>query len=125
MKREKMSKFLSTHVKVLCNVLAGLVQLVLVQDDVEHFRRTLRQLLGRHQLHVYVAGLRLEEQQHALQRSMALILDGNSEIGSHVRSNLCYLICLRHLIISGAVTNRTYGICPKLPSNISTMQRPI
>ena len=30
---------------------------------------------------------------------MVLTLDGNSEIGAHVRSNLCYLICLRHLII--------------------------
>ena len=29
---------------------------------------------------------------------MVLLLDGNSEIGAHVRSNLCYLICLRHLI---------------------------
>ena len=27
---------------------------------------------------------------------MVLILDGNPEIGAHVRSNLCYLICLRH-----------------------------
>ena len=33
----------------------------------------------------------------------ALILDGNSEIGAHVRSNLCYLICLRHLIRPRAV----------------------
>ena len=31
-------------------------------------------------------------------------LDGNPEIGAHVRSNLCYLICLRHLIRSRAVT---------------------
>ena len=30
--------------------------------------------------------------------TMVLILDGNPEIGAHVRSNLCYLICLRHLI---------------------------
>ena len=60
MKREKMSKFLSTHVKVLCNVLAGLVQLVLVQDDVKHLRRTLGQLLGRHQLDVDVTRLSLE-----------------------------------------------------------------
>ena len=28
---------------------------------------------------------------------MVLILDGNSEIGEDVRSNVCYLICLRHL----------------------------
>ena len=34
--------------------------------------------------------------------SMVLILDGNSEIGAHVRSNLCYFICLRHLIRSRA-----------------------
>ena len=34
--------------------------------------------------------------------SMVLKLDGNSEIGAHV----CYLICLRHLIRSKAVTIR-------------------
>ena len=28
---------------------------------------------------------------------MVLILDGISEISVHVGSNLCYLICLRHL----------------------------
>ena len=27
-----------------------------------------------------------------------MVLDGNSEIGAHVRSNLCYLICLRNLL---------------------------
>ena len=30
--------------------------------------------------------------------SMVLILDGISKIGAYVRSNLCYLICLRLLI---------------------------
>ena len=40
-----------------------------------------------------------------------VILDGNSEIGGHVRSNLFYLTCLRHLIKSRAVTNRIF--CPK------------
>ena len=35
-----------------------------------------------------------------------LILDGNSELGARVRSNLCYLICFRHLLGSRAVTNR-------------------
>ena len=29
---------------------------------------------------------------------VVLIFDGNLEIGAHVRSILCYLICLRHLI---------------------------
>ena len=37
---------------------------------------------------------------------MVLISDGNSEIDAHVRSNLCYVICLRHLINSRVVTNR-------------------
>ena len=37
---------------------------------------------------------------------MVLILDGNSEKGAYVRSNLCYLICLRHFIRSRVVTNR-------------------
>ena len=37
-----------------------------------------------------------------------LILYGDSNIGTHVRSNLCYLICLRHLLISREVTNRIF-----------------
>ena len=37
---------------------------------------------------------------------MVLLLDGNPEIGA-IRSNLCYLICLGHLIRLKAVTNRT------------------
>ena len=40
--------------------------------------------------------------------SMVSKLDGNSEIGAHVRSNLCYTICLRHLIIWRAFTNRIF-----------------
>ena len=36
---------------------------------------------------------------------MVRILDGNSEIGAHVRSNLCFLICLRRFIKSREVTN--------------------
>ena len=65
--------------------------------------------------------------------SMVLILDGNLEIGApHVRSNICYLICLRHLIGSRAVTNRICSLRKDLfsfvrahhvlsyPSNIST-----
>ena len=39
---------------------------------------------------------------------MVLILDGNSEIGAHVGSNICYLICLRHLIRSRVVSNSIY-----------------
>ena len=31
---------------------------------------------------------------------MVLILDGNSDIGAHVKSNLWYLIGLKHLIRS-------------------------
>ena len=38
---------------------------------------------------------------------MVLILDGSSEIGAHVRSNLGHIICLRHLFRSRTVTNRT------------------
>ena len=43
---------------------------------------------------------------HAYGVTMVLILDGNSDIGVHVRSNLCYLTCLRQLNRSRAVTNR-------------------
>ena len=39
---------------------------------------------------------------------MVLIIDGNSEIGTHVRNNLCYLNCLRHLLRWRAVTNRIF-----------------
>ena len=60
---------------------------------------------------------------------MVLILDGKSEIGVYARSNLCQLICLRHLIRSSAVTNwnflfeKTYfsssAKCFELSSHIS------
>ena len=60
---------------------------------------------------------------------MVLILDGNSETGAYVRSNLCYLSCLSHLIRSRAIENdffpsKTYFLqacakCSELPSNIS------
>ena len=39
---------------------------------------------------------------------MVLILDGNPELGAQVRSNLVYLICLRHSIRSRAVTNQIF-----------------
>ena len=41
-------------------------------------------------------------------RSLVLILDGNTEIGAHVKSNLCYLISVRHFIRSRTVTNRIF-----------------
>ena len=41
--------------------------------------------------------------------AMVLILDGNSEIGAYVRSNLCCLMCLlRQLFRSKVVTNRIF-----------------
>ena len=69
---------------------------------------------------------------YCLEKSWYFYLDGNSEIGAHVRSNLCYLTCFRHLISSRAVTNRFFSpkrplylyACAKrseLPSNISTI----
>ena len=36
---------------------------------------------------------------------MVFILDGNSEIGAHIRGDFCYLICLTHLIRSREVTD--------------------
>ena len=39
---------------------------------------------------------------------MVLILAGHSEIGEHVRINLCHLTCLRHLNRSRAVTNGVF-----------------
>ena len=54
---------------------------------------------------------------------MVLISDVNSEIGAHLRSNLCYLICLRDLIRSRAVSYFLHAspTCSELPSNMSTM----
>ena len=63
-----------------------------------------------------------------------LILDGNSARGGHVRSDVCYLICLRHLFRLGTHTNMIFFqknsvflyMCAtrsELPSNISTMSR--
>ena len=60
---------------------------------------------------------------------MGLISDGYSEIDAQERSNLCYLICLMHLIKSRAVTNRVHkylnacATSPDLPSNISLMRK--
>ena len=61
---------------------------------------------------------------------MVPLLDGSSDIGAHVRSNLYNLICLRHLNRSRIVTNllfseKTYYTlcvrCPELPSDSSTV----
>ena len=40
---------------------------------------------------------------------MVLTLDGNSEIYAHVRSNSCYMICLRHLIRIFFSPNRLFS----------------
>jgi len=61
--------------------------------------------------------------------NMVLILDGNSEMGAHVRSNLCYLISFRHLIRlreyvfirKGFFFVHTCTVCSEFPSNFSTM----
>ena len=39
---------------------------------------------------------------------MVLILDGNSEMGAHVRNNSCNLTCLRHLNRSRADPNQIF-----------------
>ena len=52
---------------------------------------------------------------------MVLILNFNSVIGAHVRSNLYHFICLRHLIRSRAVTNRIF-FSPKRPFFSSSMR---
>ena len=65
---------------------------------------------------------------------MVLILDGNSNIGAHDRSIICYLICLRHLNRPRAVTIWIFSperpiilhecaTRAELPSNISTIDR--
>ena len=63
---------------------------------------------------------------------VVLLLDGNSENGAHVRSNLSCLTCLRHLIRSRALSNQIFSsektlllhacaTCSELPSNKCTM----
>ena len=58
--------------------------------------------------------------------------DGTSKVGANVRCNLCYLICLRHLMRARVVTNQTFSpnkptflhafsTCSDLPYDISTM----
>ena len=42
------------YLEILSNVLTSLVKLILIENDIEHLRRTLRQLLCRHQLDVDV-----------------------------------------------------------------------
>ena len=51
-----------------------------------------------------------------------MVLDGISEKGAHVMSNLRYLICLRHLIGTRVVTNRIF-FSPKWPSCMRNMFR--
>ena len=48
---------------------------------------------------------------------MVPILDGNSEIDAHARTYLCYIICLRHLIRSGAAKNRYLSHQKRLSRN--------
>ena len=48
----------------------------------------------------------IDENSHL--RVMLLKLDGNSKIGAHVSSNLCYFICLSNLIISRTVKSRIF-----------------
>ena len=59
---------------------------------------------------------------------MVLILDGNSEIGVHVRSNLCNLISFRSREVTNSILSRKTPISlhacvtwSELPSTISAM----
>ena len=62
---------------------------------------------------------------------MVVILEGISELGARVRSNICYLICLRHLFRSRAVEIRFFSektyfpLCMRfeLSTDISNMVR--
>lgn len=45
--------------EVVGDVLASVLQLILIEDDIKHLRWALGQLLGRHHLDVEVAALRL------------------------------------------------------------------
>ena len=45
-------------------------------------------------------------------------LDGNSVLGSHVRTNIYHLICLRHKIGFYFSAKAYFSTCSDLPSNI-------
>ena len=61
------------------------------------------------------------------------LYDMVTQIDAHVRNNLCYLICIMHLVSLGAVENRFFkypqkllffhpcAMCPVIPSHKSTM----
>ena len=53
---------------------------------------------------------------------MVVILGGNSGIGAHVRSYLCYLICSNHLVKSRAVTNLFFFLRKDLFSFMRALQ---
>ena len=65
----------------------------------------------------------MEKEKRGFSRVMVLILDGNSEIGAHAWCHLCYLICLRHLYGSSAVTNLNFSCSEKtyFPSYVHNM----
>ena len=48
------------------------------------------------------------EVSQSLEWLMILILDGFSKLGGRVRSNICYLICVRHPFRSRVVTHRIF-----------------
>ena len=62
--------------------------------DTHNYSTDLRYFLG----HPVDADLWLYASRTYLDISMVLLLDGNSEILAHLRSNFYYMICLRHLI---------------------------
>ena len=75
---------------------------------------------------------------YLIRKSMLLLLLGKSEIGPQVWSDIGYLNCLRHLFGSRVViyiwhfvllSEKTYlhtcATCSELPSNISTMKKPV
>ena len=49
----------------------------------------------------------------AISRTVVLMLDDNSEKGAHFRRNFCYLISLRYLIRSRAITKIRYSFSEK------------
>ena len=64
----------------------------------------------------------LSDCQRKICLSQVLMLDGNSELVAYVNRNICYLICLRHLIRSREVTNGIFSSektnCPEYVRNM-------
>ena len=126
-KRRELEKSLRPYAKDICldrfHVLPDIkgVKCSYWKQNGRHFPISSGQSKLRVQTQFLIAKFWLTRYQkfHDLLCTMILILDGNSEICAHVKSNLFHLICSRHSIWSRVVTNQKFS-SPKWPIFIHT-----